>query len=59
MALGRGDRRLMVLDAVLADPHLTSLATARDRLAYFTLPGQLRRDELPQQRHVADRSVFS
>jgi hypothetical protein len=48
MALGRAIERLMVLDAVLAEPHLTWLATEHDKLAHFTLTTQLRRDGLPQ-----------
>ena len=48
MALGRAIERLMVLDAVLAEPHLTWLATEHDKVAHFTLTTQLRRDELPQ-----------
>ena len=48
MALGRAIERLMVLDAVLADPQVTWLATEHDKLAYFTLTAQLRLDELPQ-----------
>jgi hypothetical protein len=48
MALGRAIERLMVLDAVLAEPQLRWLATEHDKLAHFTMTTQLRRDELPQ-----------
>ena len=48
MALGRAIERLMLLDAVLAEPQVTWLATEHDKLAHFTLTARLRRDELPQ-----------
>jgi hypothetical protein len=39
MTLARAIERLMVLDAVLADPSLTWLATEREKVAYFTGEG--------------------
>jgi hypothetical protein len=48
MALGRAIESLMVLDAVLAEPQVTWLATEQDKLAHFTLTAGLRREELPQ-----------
>jgi hypothetical protein len=49
-AIGRAVERLMLLDAVLASPDVTWLATERDKLAHFTmlLHRDLRRDELPR-----------
>ena len=47
--IGQAIERLMLLDAVLASPDVTWLATERDKLAHFTLllRTQLQRDELP------------
>jgi hypothetical protein len=47
--IARAIERLMLLDAVLASPDLTWLATESDKLAHFTLlvHKQLRREELP------------
>lgn len=48
--IGRAIERLMLLDAILASPHLGWLTTERDKLAHFTilLGTQFRREELPQ-----------
>jgi len=47
--IGQAIERLMLLDAVLASPDVSWLATERDKLAHFTLllRTQLQRDELP------------
>lgn len=42
MTLARAIERLMVLDAVLADPNLTWLATEREKVAHFTGAGVMR-----------------
>jgi hypothetical protein len=39
MTLARAIERLMVLDAILADPSLAWLATEREKVAYFTSEG--------------------
>lgn len=48
--IGPAIQRLMLLDAVLANPALTWLATEGDKLAHFTLllHDRLRRDEYPR-----------
>lgn len=46
-ALSRAVERLMILDAVLAEPQLTWLATERDKFAYFTLRHRIPREDLP------------
>jgi hypothetical protein len=48
--IGVAIERLMLLDAVLASPDVTWLATERDKLAHFIrlLGTRVRRDELPQ-----------
>jgi hypothetical protein len=49
-SLGRFVERLMLLDAVLADPRFTWLGTERDKLAYFILCSVregMRKDEYP------------
>jgi hypothetical protein len=50
VALARAVERLMVLDAVLANPSLRWLATEREKLEHFslTLGSTLRRDECPR-----------
>jgi hypothetical protein len=45
--LARAVERLMVLDAVLASPELTWLATERDKVSHFTRKTRLHADELP------------
>jgi hypothetical protein len=47
--IARAVERLMVLDAILATPDITWLATERDKLTHFTLllKSRLSRDELP------------
>ena len=47
--IGHAVERLMLLDAVLASPEVSWLATERDKLAHFTvlLRTRLQRDELP------------
>jgi hypothetical protein len=44
----RAVERLMLLDAVLAQPELTWLATERDKLAYFTAHTSLPPDAMPR-----------
>jgi len=53
--IGQAIERLMLLDAVLASPEISWLATERDKLAHFTvlLRTRLQRDELP---HLTFRS---
>ena len=46
-AVARAVERLMILDAVLADRHLTWLATERDKVSYFTLAHRMPRQDLP------------
>lgn len=46
--VARAVERLMVLDAVLAEPALTWLATERDKLAHFTSCTSLPREEMPR-----------
>jgi hypothetical protein len=48
--IARAVERLMVLDAILATPDITWLATERDKLTHFTLllKSRISRDELPQ-----------
>lgn len=50
VALARAIERLMVLDAVLANPSVRWLATEREKLEHFslTIGSTLRRDELPR-----------
>jgi len=45
--LARAIERLMLLDAVLADPDRTWLATEQDKLRYFTLTHRIPRRDLP------------
>jgi hypothetical protein len=45
--LPRAIERLMVLDAVLADPDRNWLATEQDKLTYFTLAHRIPRQDLP------------
>jgi hypothetical protein len=45
--LPRAIERLMVLDAVLADPDRNWLATEQDKLTYFTLTHRIPRQDLP------------
>ena len=47
MALARAIERLMVLDAVLDDRHLTWLGTESDKVHYFTLSRPVPREDLP------------
>ena len=46
--VARAVERLMVLDAVLAEPDLMWLATERDKLAYFEAHTSLRKEEMPR-----------
>jgi hypothetical protein len=49
MSVGRAVERLMVLDGVLAEPEITWLGLARDKVATFTnLPFSLPPDALPR-----------
>lgn len=50
MAIGRMVERLMILDAVLADPTYTWLGTEFDKRSYFTrrLRDRVKREELPR-----------
>jgi hypothetical protein len=49
MSVGRAIERLMVLDGVLAEPDLTWLGLARDKVATFTnAPCCVPADALPQ-----------
>jgi hypothetical protein len=52
--LARAVERLMVLDAVLAEPERTWLTTERDKLAYFTLTYRTPRPDLPTLTFRAD-----
>lgn len=48
--LGRAIERLMVLDAVLGEPHLRWLGSAQEKATYFAAQTGLRPDELPRLR---------
>lgn len=45
--VGRAVERLMLLDAILAQPEITWLATEREKFAYFVHQRGLAREELP------------
>jgi hypothetical protein len=47
VALARAVERLMLLDAVIADPDQTWLSTEQDKLAHFTLTHRVPRRDLP------------
>ena len=47
VADGYGNKRVMVLDAVLAEPELTWLGTEREKVSYFTRHTRLQARELP------------
>ena len=48
VALSRAVERLMVLDAVFSEPHVTWFATESEKLAHFTVTTSLGRDQMPQ-----------
>lgn len=52
--LPRAIERLMLLDAVLADPDRNWLATEQDKLAYFTLTYRIPRHDLPSLTFAGD-----
>src|SRR5207244_9843171 len=50
IALPRAVERIMLLDAVIARPDVTWLATERDKVTHFTRETRLRPHELPHLR---------
>lgn len=52
--LGRAIERLMLLDAVLAQPELRWLGTEREKVEYFRRRTRLREDEMPLLRFGAE-----
>jgi hypothetical protein len=48
VALARAVERLMVLDAVLADPEVVWLGAERDKLAHFRMSTSLRDEDMPR-----------
>ena len=48
VTLGRAIERLMALDAVVAAPEVTWLATQHEKVGYFTRVTNVRREELPR-----------
>ncbi|MGE3341856.1 MAG: hypothetical protein AB7L71_00355 [Vicinamibacterales bacterium] len=48
MSVSRAIESLIVLDAVLAAPHVRWLGTAQEKVAYFTQTSRLRPDDMPQ-----------
>ncbi len=54
--LARAVERLMVLDAVIAEPGRTWLATEQDKLSHFTLAHRIPRRDLPTLTFRADDS---
>ncbi len=56
MTLGRAVERLMLLDAVLAEPGRTWLATEWEKLGHFTLTHRIPRRDLPTLTFRADDS---
>jgi len=55
--LPRAVERLMLLDAVIARPAVTWLATEREKVSYFTREGRLRSHELPHVRFANEQST--
>lgn len=55
--LPRAVERLMLLDAVIARPEVTWLATEREKVTHFTREGRLRPHELPHVRFANERST--
>ena len=56
VALPRAVERIMLLDAVIAQPDVTWLATEREKVAHFTRDGRLRPQDLPHLRFGKDHS---
>src|SRR5262249_38749697 len=55
--LPRAIERIMLLDAVIARPDITWLATEREKVAHFLRGGRLRPHELPHLRFGNERSM--
>jgi hypothetical protein len=55
--LPRAVERIMVLDAVIARPDITWMATEREKVAYFTRETRLRPQDLPHLRFGNDRGT--
>jgi hypothetical protein len=55
--LPRAVERIMVLDAVIARPDITWMATEREKVAYFTRETLLRPQDLPHLRFGNDRGT--
>jgi hypothetical protein len=57
VALPRAIERIMLLDAVIAHPEVTWLATEREKVAHFTRDSRLRPQDLPHLRFGNERGM--
>ncbi len=57
VALPRAIERIMLLDAVIARPDVTWLATEREKVAHFTRESRLRPQDLPHLRFGNERGL--